>query len=248
MAAIDELRARVAGDPGLGLPSNEYFGADLSGVDWVGARLSHISLRGAILDGADLTGAHFSHVDFSGASLRETCLEHTMFQQVSAAQTSFAGARGDGSIWTLADLTGADCARIQLREAFVRGSLLERADFTDADLSGIRLIDSTCTDASFRGATLDDANTSGSRFARAMFEGARRFSRCREIVVEILSREIGDDLERAKLVGALSMNADWCYREWAQLLALQPYYRQTAVEIFGRYPESGFIEALRATR
>jgi uncharacterized protein YjbI with pentapeptide repeats len=221
-------------------------GADLRGADLSEARLTCISLRGAMLDDANLTGAHLSHVDLSGASLRGACLERTTFHQVSLVQASLAGAHANASVWRHADLTVADCTGLELREALMGTCLFERADLTDADLSLIRLIDCTCTEATFRGTTFNEANTAGSRFARAQFAGARQFFRCREIVVEILSREIGDDLERAKLVGALAMHADWCYPEWAQILTLQPHYRQVAVEIFRQYPESGFLQALRA--
>ncbi len=146
------------------------------------------------------------------------------------------------------DLTGADCAGTHWREAFIGDSVLERTDFADADLTWLRLIDCNCAGASFEGAEFDHANTANSRFTGAHFERARRFFRCREIVMEILSREINGDLERAKLVGALAMNQDWCYPEWAKILALQPHYRQAVAGIFRQYPQSGFLEALRAAR
>lgn len=246
MATAAALRARRAADSDLGLPSSAFFGVDLSGEEWAGARLSCVSLRGAILDGADFTGAHLYHVDLSGASLRGACLERTTFQQVSAVGASFAGARCADAAWSHLDCTSADFTRAQLQRALARVSLFEQADFTDADLSGIRLIDCTCSGASFCGTAWGDANTSGSRFVRAQFEDARRFSRCREIVVELLSREVGDDLERAKLVGALALHDGWCYPEWAGILALQPHYRRAVAEIFRRYPRSGCDEALRA--
>jgi uncharacterized protein YjbI with pentapeptide repeats len=247
MSHLDRLRDFLERHPAPGMPDTEYYGADLRGADLAGVRLTHFSLRGAILDGADLSGARFVRVDLSGASLREANLEHATFYQVSATKTSLAGARCVESVWRQADLTGADCTGTQWREAFVDHSLLERADFSDADLTWLRLIDCNCAEASFRGAAFEHANTAGSRFTGALFERAKRFLRCREIITEILSREINGDLERAKLVGALAMDQAWCYPEWAKILALQPHFRQVVAEIFRRYPESGFIEALRAS-
>ncbi|MHC5717701.1 MAG: hypothetical protein ACYTX0_37745, partial [Nostoc sp.] len=51
--------------------------------------------------------------------------------------------------------------------------------------------------------------------------------------------------ERSKLVGSILIGTQWCYPEWKQFLKVQPEYREIAFEIFRRYPESGFIEALR---
>ncbi len=247
MATVSDPRARIADDPNGDLPGYEYFGADFCGADMRNMRLSHFSLRGAILDGADLSGARFTHVDLSGASLCKANLERATFEQVSATKASLVGARCAESVWRQADLTGAECAGAHWHEAFVGNSVLEHADFTDTDLSWLRLIDCNCAGTSFRGADFERANTVYSRFTGARFERARRFFRCREIVTEILSHEINGDLERAKLVGVVAMNQDWCYPEWAKILALQPHYRQVVTEIFRQYPESGFMEALRAT-
>lgn len=243
---VADLRARLTDDPDHGLPGNEFWGVDLSAENWVGARLSCLSLRGALLDGADLCGAHFYQVDLTGASLCGANLEQTVFQQVSAVRASFADARCGDSAWSFVDGTTADFTRAQLQRALWRDSRFERTNFTGADLSGIRLIDSTCTGALFQQTAWADANTSGTRFVRAEFEGAQRFFACREIVAELLSREVGNDLERAKLVGAVALHENWCYPEWAGILALQPHYRQAAEAVFRRYPRSGFLEALRA--
>ena len=133
-------------------------------------------------------------------------------------------------------MTGAECAGAHWHEAFVGNSVLEHADFTDTDLSWLRRIDCNCARTSFRGADFERANTVYSRFTGARFERARRFFRGREIVTEILSHEINGDLERAKLVGVVAMNQDWCYPEWAKILALQPHYRQVVTEIFRQNP------------
>jgi uncharacterized protein YjbI with pentapeptide repeats len=230
-----------------GSARSDYYGADLRDAGLAGLRLSCFSLRGAILDGADLSGARFIHVDLSGASLRGANLERATFHQVSLVKASLAGARCAESIWRQADLTGAECMNAGWREAYVGNALLERADFADADLTLLRLIDCNCAGASFRGADFARANTAYSRFTDAHFEGAKRFSRCREIVVEILAREIGDDTARARLVGALALQRDWCYAEWAQMLAQEPHQREAALELFRRYPDSGFREAWRGT-
>jgi uncharacterized protein YjbI with pentapeptide repeats len=246
MEQLDRLRAELGARPEADLAGEKYDSANLRGANLAKVRLTRVSLRGAILDGADLSGARLTHVDLSGASLRGANLERASLHQVSAPRAVLAGARCADSFWQQADLTGADCTGSHWREALVADAILERADFADADLTWLRLIDGNCAEASFQGAEFDHANTAHSRFTGAHFERARRFFRCREIIVEILSREINGDLERAKLVGTLAMDQEWCYPEWAQILALQPHYRQVAIDIFRRYPDAGFIEALRA--
>jgi uncharacterized protein YjbI with pentapeptide repeats len=247
MDQLDRLRAGLDARQHGDLPGGEHDGADLRGADLSGARLARISLRGAILDSADLSGARLVHVDLSGASLRDANLERATFHHVSAAGAVLTDARCADSFWRQPDLTGADCTGSSWREALIGDGLLERAQFAGADLTWLRLVDCNCAGASFQGAEFEQANTANSRFTGAQFERAKRFFRCREIITEILSREIADDLERAKLVGALAINQAWCYPEWAKILALQPHFRQVVAEIFRRYPESGFIEALRAS-
>jgi hypothetical protein len=76
------------------------------------------------------------------------------------------------------------------------------------------------------------ASTIGSTFEGADFSGAKKFFLCREILVEILRREIADDFERVELVGAIAVGSRWCYPQWKQILESRPKYRDLAMEIF----------------
>jgi hypothetical protein len=143
------------------------------------------------------------------------------------------------------DLSGSNLSGADLYGAMMRGCLLERARLEGANLSRSKLIYSNCSDTNFRNARFMWANTIGSTFEGADFSGAKKFFLCREILVEILKREMGNDFERVKLVGAIAVGARWCYPEWKQLLESQPQYRDLALEILQRYPDSGFNHALR---
>ena len=108
-----------------------------------------------------------------------------------------------------------------------------------------RLAACRCDHADLTGATLGRAATVGSDFEDACFDGASAFAGSREIVVEILSREVHDDPERAMLAGAAAIMRTWCYDEWAARLRDRPDVVREALAVFARYPDSGFADALR---
>lgn len=223
----------------------EFVRADLRGANLAGKHLSLVSLAHARLDGADLTGAQLVQVDLRCATLDGARLSKTRLELVDAGSASFASAVAAESRWWGTNLTGANFTNADLRRASLSGTVLQSARFDGANLSRTTLADCVADDASFRDASLTWSNTSGTGFAGADFTGAKQFFLCREIVVEILSRNIGNDAECAKLVGAAALMPKWCYPEWKEILAIQTEYRDLALRIFERYPESGFEKALR---
>jgi hypothetical protein len=243
--AADMVRLLVDAAAGGGSAA-AFHRADLRGLDLAGRSLACLSLRGAVLDGADLSGASLEHVDLLGASLRGVDLRRASLSCVGARGACFADARLDEAFAEHVDLTGADLSRASLRNALLRVCTLTRADLGGVDLTEGRLVGCECTDTGFRDALFEEASATDSTFDRAEFAGAKRFFLCREIVVELLKRELGDDLERTMLVGALAIERGWCYAEWARILAERPGARRAAVEAFRRYPASGCAEALQA--
>jgi len=163
-------------------------------------------------------------------------------QYADAHGAGWAGLRAPGTLWEhvgLAgvDLTGADLRGAMFRHCCLDGALLDRADLTDA-----RLVMCSFDGATLRGAVLADAITIGCTFAGADVAGARGYAACRDLVVEMLRRSIGDDLEAIEVVGAVAVQRKWCYAEWWELLADRPRLRQLGLEIFATMPGSGCLE------
>lgn len=242
-ATLHDLRTRLDAAPGI--PALAFHGADLRGADLRGANLSCLSLRGVLLDDADLRGASLSHVDLSNASLIRARLAGATLQMVSLAGASLRGIAANESRWDVADLSAADFTDGDVREAVFRGCLLERATADRMDLSGGRLDFCNCTDASFREVRWQGASTGGSRFRGADLAGGRRFFQCRELVAHVLDPLVDAGPEEAAVVGAVAVDGNQCYPEWAAYLAGRPDHRARATDVFGRYPDSGIAEALR---
>jgi uncharacterized protein YjbI with pentapeptide repeats len=218
--------------------------ADLRGADLRRIELGFVGLRRARLDEADLSEAILQCVDLSQASLRGARLHRTHLDHVKAPRASFAGATFDRAIVEGCDLSHADLSDARLEHTFFRNSNLERARLDRARLGHGKLAHTNCTGASFRDGDLDSVLTVGSTFFLAEVETARRFFLCRDLVAEILLREVGDDFERARLVGAVATNPTWCFREWKAWLDFHPAIRDQALAVFARYPHSGCREAL----
>lgn len=87
-------------------------------------------------------------------------------------------------------------------------------------------------------------NTHGSSFSGADFTGARRFFLSREIIVEILRKAVGSDVEKAGAVGMITVAPELCYTDWKRLLEARPHLKEAALEALSAYPDSGFSRAL----
>jgi uncharacterized protein YjbI with pentapeptide repeats len=218
--------------------------SDLRGADLRRRRLEFMSLASARLDGADLTDATLTCVDLSNASMTDAVLNGTKLLSVDASRVDLTRASLSHSYWNVCDLSRADLTGAGLEHAFVRNSNVALATFDGTDLTWAKLAACDCSQASFRGSLLDRTLTMGSRFKGADFAGARRFFRSREIVAEVLRREVGADFELLQMVGAVIAAPDWCYAQWKAWLDLNPSRLRCALAIFALYPESGCREAL----
>jgi uncharacterized protein YjbI with pentapeptide repeats len=125
----------------------DFRGADLSGLDLVGAyffnaNLDRVRMVGCDLYRATLTGAIATGADLSDADLRKA---------------EFSDALAAGVVMNRADLFAIQLMRTDLRGAVVRDALLNSARLFDADFS----------DADLRGASLRDCRFgSGERTTR----------------------------------------------------------------------------------
>ena len=219
--------------------------ADLRGADLSGRTIGFVSLQGARLDGANLRGARLHHVDLSTASLRGVRLEEASFQRVTARGADLTGSLATGSFWEQVDLVAADLSGIDLQVATLRGCLLDRARLDGANLAQANLLQCCCDEASFRNVDFEWSNTLGSTFLAADFTGARRFMVNREVIAELLRREVGDDLAKAEFAGAVAIGRAWCYPEWKAEFESRSELGAFTEQVFQRFPRSGVLAALR---
>jgi hypothetical protein len=218
--------------------------SDLRGADLRRRRLEFVSMAGAKLDGADLSESTLTCVDLNNASMKNAVLHNAKLQYVNASWVDLAGAKLENSYWNLCDLSHANMRGASMAHLFLRSSNAELASFEAADLTFAKLASSDCARASFRGALLEKTLTMGSSFGMADFTGARRFFLSREVVAEVLRRQIEDDFGLHQLVGAVVEARHWCYRDWKTWLEANPSRLAAALAIFDKYPESGCREAL----
>ena len=221
-------------------------GADLRGANLSGRRIEFVSLRGAQLDGANLDGARLQFVDLTGASLMNASMRRTELWSVQARSACFAGVRADESHWHFVDLSRTDFSAARVGEALLRSCSMRRATFASADLSDAALAQCDCRDADFTDANLAGVDTLGSIFSGARLGSARGWTIAREAVVEVLRRELDNDPARARLFGAIAINRDWCWDEWAVMAEHDPAGLTVVTGILAKYPASGCLEALNA--
>lgn|GEM_PF-5748155 len=73
---------------------------------------------------------------------------------------------------------------------------------------------------------------------------AKRFFLCREMVVEVLRREVQGDAFLSQLVGGLALGQS-CYPQWKLQLSHSTSLWNLAMSIFMKYPDSGCAMALQ---
>ncbi|WP_159999166.1 pentapeptide repeat-containing protein [Roseomonas sp. 18066] len=155
---------------------------DLRGIDFSGAQLPDLYLRGTDLRRARFAGADIDRLNLSQADLRGTDLSGLLAFGANLNGSRLDGARLDG-----ADLRRATFYQASLRRLAVDEARLVGAELTETDLAGARLTRSDLRRADLRGALLDravlhavdlrdarleDADLSTARIEASRFEGA----------------------------------------------------------------------------
>jgi hypothetical protein len=226
-----------------------WVGADLRGAALAGVTLRGLDLSGAQLQESDLRGARLLGVALSGANLSGADLTGAELERVEATGLDASGCRAAGSVWRQSIMLGARLAGADLAGARLSGCPLDRADLAAANLEGAALVGCGCDAADFGGARLADLETVDSTFRDAKLLGAHRLLGSRELVVELLRRDVDtEDAEAMALLGQVMVQRRWCYAEWNRHLGspdLLPY-RTLALTILSKYPESGAGAALEA--
>lgn len=200
--------------------------------------LSSTDLTGGRLEGSVLMFVELANLEGRGARLKEVEVRFA-----DAHGVNFAAAEMGGSRWEHVQLRDADLSGTDLRRAIFRNCSLEGVRLDDADCSDAALMNCSFDGASFRRCNLAGATTVGCSFADAELEAARNFSTCRDIVVEVLRRAVGDDREDLGVVGAIALERSWCWEHWAEKLT--PEQRRRGLKIFAKYRDSGCAAALR---
>jgi len=220
-------------------------GSDLRGVSLQGSVFSYVNLAGANLQGADFRGAVLDHVNLSAADLSHCDLSGASMRHVQAGSAKFAQAVLARSRLDLCDLAFGDFSGAFLRGARLGSCSLIGGSFVDADL-GAAVIDHCVADkADFSRANLRRASGLGSTYAGAKLETAVDFCWNRDMVASILEADIDDDLERARLAGAVKLLNGWCWDAWNRCYRDAPeHLRIWAVDVFGSYPASRCLESL----
>lgn len=227
--------------------NREFVGADLHGIDLSGSKFAFINLTNAQLSDANLTNTQFSYVILTGAQLHGACLRGARMDFVEATGSDLSGVNAVQSHWEhtnllAARLDDADLTKATFRSCTLDESYLQKVNFTQGSLAY-----STCNRANLLGSKLANLETIGASFRNANLAEAEQFFSCREIVVEILQQHIDKkDIEQAKLVGAVSLMARWCFAEWKEYLIAPDMigYYSLALDIFSQYPKSGLVQAL----
>lgn len=217
---------------------------DLRGQDLNGLRCDFVSLGLAQFDGANLSQAQFNYVDLTNASFRGAKLDGASFRFVRGGAVNWNNVQAEDAQWDRSSLVESNFAAADLQRSRFVYSGLEKASFDDADLMLGSFTWSNLDYATFRNTNLDQTETIGASLTGADFSSARNFAYCREIVMEILARDLDQDLATMKWLGAVTLLRKWCYPVWAKLLKKDdPNYFIKAMEIFQKYPTSGCLEA-----
>ena len=157
--------------------------ASLSGINWIGAKLSYARMEVADLSGADLSQADLERASLKDANLSDACLKgasiwsangtganltnanlveailrESNWEYAKFILANLQSARLDSADLRFADFRGADLRRAILRSAKLIGSAVEDADFRDADLSRAILSGLPLREAQINGAKFEEAN------------------------------------------------------------------------------------------
>ena len=190
-AEAASLRAEVERAVALGLrrfAELDFTGADLSGldlrgVDFAGAWLESADLHGSNISGADLTGAVLAHANLQGAigvgaklacaNLGGAKLAGVVLDEAQLGGAILAGCRLAGTSLRRAQLADTDLLDAQWGEADWRGVRAARQLFYKLDLRGLVLAEADLSDANFVECDLSGSDLRGALLQRASFVGCK---------------------------------------------------------------------------
>lgn len=151
-------------------------------IDFTGADLSNLDLRGADLTGAWLESANLRNTNLSGAKLNAAVLAHADLRGVTAIGAEFqvanlGGAQCAQAAFEDADFQGAVLGGTQLGGANLRAAQLTQAQLLDSVWSGARAAEIVAPGVLFykldmAGVHFSGANLSGCQFIECGLEGA----------------------------------------------------------------------------
>lgn len=157
--ALTRYLNRIAADPDAERTAEsqldgyqlEFTGADLSGMDLLGAEFTEATLTGVQFVGADLYTAWIRESQLSGADLSEADLRKVQGQHCNARHSKMCGANLQSADFSNSDLFGADFS----------GARMERASFDEADLRQAIFRDCVFGSTWFWGARLAGSDVRG---------------------------------------------------------------------------------------
>lgn len=159
------------------LSTLNFTGADLRGLDLRGADLSNALLESADLTGADLRGcklerAVLAHADLTDTRLDGATLVGANLGKAALTRTVLAGADLKRAQLSGARLTGADLQGATIHESMLMGMRLEKVDARKLVGETLNFYEVELVSADFGGAKLKGANFMKTRLRGAKFVGA----------------------------------------------------------------------------
>lgn len=173
------------------------------------ANLSNQNLQHHDLTGEDITGSHFHMADISHAKFGKAKAENTTWHNVKGEQAYFRGATLHGSMFTGANLDGADFESTKAVGVGFSGANLsganfyyakaDNANFQEANIEGLRFPKGSAKGATFQGAHGQHANFLKTNLTEAIFTHAN-----------LIKANFKDaDLTKAKLAGSTLTHANF---------------------------------------
>lgn len=173
-------------------------GANLIGARFIETNLTDADLRNVLLGGADLAGADLRGADLGGADLRGANLRGARLAEASLHSTTLVNANLQAADLVEAELVGADLSGASLGGADFCGADFTEANLHGADLGQTNLDKANLAKVDLREAHLVDASLSRANLYAANLRGAN-------LSGASLSRA---DLRLANLIDARLDNAD----------------------------------------
>ena len=151
--------------------------ADLTGVNFLKAKLSHANLSKANLSGANLTGAILPYANLTKANLSGANLTKANLSGAKLVNTTIWGAVFSGANFSGANILNVNLSDTNLVKVDLSGAILSGVDFvgknlSGAILSGANLSNKNLSNAILSGVDLSNAILSGANLSGANLAGA----------------------------------------------------------------------------